>query len=116
MNSNTVEFWNILDEIVENHKIVIDRPKNTSHPKFLDYIYPLDYGYLDGTVSADGEGIDIWVGTSKERRVSGIISTVDYIKNDSEIKVLYACTQEEIQLIYRQHNRTKEMKGILNIR
>ena len=44
MNSNTVEFWNILDKIVENHKIVIDRPKNTSHPKFLDYIYPLDYG------------------------------------------------------------------------
>ena len=26
-------------------------------------VYPLDYGYLQGTSSSDGEGIDVWRGS-----------------------------------------------------
>lgn len=116
MNNNLIAFWNMLDRMLETHKIVVDRPKNTPHPKYLDYIYPLDYGYLEGTMSSDGEGIDVWIGTSEKKNVSAIISSVDCVKGDSEIKVLYACTPEEIQLVYKDHNRTDGMKGILNIR
>lgn len=110
------EFWEMLDKIFEIHKIIIDRPKNTTHPKYKDYIYPLDYGFLEGTISSDGAGIDVWIGSSKEKKVSGIISSVDIIKGDSEIKVLYSCTIEEIEKIYKDHNRSTGMKGILNIR
>jgi inorganic pyrophosphatase len=29
---------------------------------YPDMIYPCDYGYLPGTVAADGDGIDVLVG------------------------------------------------------
>ena len=28
-----IEFWNALDELVNNSEIIIDRPKGTAHPK-----------------------------------------------------------------------------------
>lgn len=107
------DFWLLLDKLCDTHKIVIDRPRNSSHPKFADYIYPLDYGYLEGTSSSDGSGIDVWVGTSSSRFATAIISSVDVVKADSEIKVLFACTKEEIELIEKDHNRSDGMKGIL---
>ncbi|MCM1154961.1 MAG: inorganic pyrophosphatase [Roseburia sp.] len=116
MDNYIIDFWNMLDKMLETHKIIVDRPRNTPHPRYPEYIYPLDYGYLEGTSSPDGEGIDVWIGTSGNRQITAIISSVDYIKSDSEIKILYACTPEEIQLIYKDHNRTDGMKGILNIR
>ena len=116
MDNNVEEFWSMMDKMFETYKLVVDRPKNTPHPKYSNYIYPLDYGYLDGTISSYGAGIDVWIGTSTKKQVSAIISSVDFIKGDSEIKVLYSCTPEEIQMIYKDHNRTDGMKGILNIR
>lgn len=111
-----MEFWEMLDNLFKDCKIIIDRPKGSAHPKYKDYIYPLDYGYLSGTMSSDGCGIDVWVGSLKENKVTAIISSVDYVKRDSEIKLLYACTPEEINKIYTDHNRSSGMKGIINIR
>ena len=116
MNKHDNDFWDMLDKMVQKYEIKIDRPKGSLHPKYKDYIYPLDYGYLEGTVSSDGAGIDIWVGTSPEKNVTGIISSVDFIKGDSEIKILYACSDEEVKMIYEQHNRSDGMKGILSCR
>ena len=42
-------FWNAIDRIVSKSKIIIDRPKGSVHPKFSDFIYRVDYGYLDNT-------------------------------------------------------------------
>ena len=100
MNTHNAEFWFLLDKLVQSSEIVIDRPKNAAHPTFKEMIYPLDYGYLADTVSTDKGGIDIWVGSDIKQRVSAIITTVDMAKRDSEIKILYACTQEEIKLVY----------------
>ena len=33
-----IEFWNALDELVNNSEIIIDRPKGTVHPKYPDFI------------------------------------------------------------------------------
>ncbi len=111
MQYNT-EFWNALDELVNNSEIVIDRPKGTSHPKYPDFIYRVDYGYLKDTTSMDGAGIDVWVG-SAEKNVDAIMCIVDLIKKDSEIKILIGCTDEEKQIVYETHNETEFMKGIL---
>lgn len=116
MNRFDKEFWEMMDKLFENHEIVVDRPKGSAHPKYSDYIYPLDYGYLDRTSSSDGAGIDVWIGSEKSRRVSAIISSVDIIKGDSEIKILFSCNNEEIEMIYKHHNRSEGMKGLLNIR
>lgn len=105
-------FWNAIDELVQNTEIVIDRPKGTAHPRYPDYIYKVDYGYLKGSTSMDGAGIDVWVGTGGQK-IDAIICTVDLVKKDSEIKILIGCTEEEKQIIYQTHNETEHMKGIL---
>lgn len=38
---------------------------------------------------------------------------VDLMKKDSEIKILIGCTEEEKEIIYKTHNETQYMKGIL---
>ncbi len=112
MNTFDPEFWNLLDELVHSSDIVIDRPKGSAHPRYPEQIYEADYGYLKGTASMDGGGIDVWVGTGG-KEVDAFICTVDIVKKDSEIKVLIGCTEEEKETIYKMHNRTSNMKGLL---
>lgn len=106
------EFWNAIDELVAQSEIVIDRPKGTAHPKYPDFIYKVDYGYLKNTTSMDGGGIDVWLGTG-EKKIDAIICIVDLMKRDSEIKILIGCTEEEKAIVYETHNETEFMKGIL---
>ena len=107
------DFWTVLDCLVSQSEIVIDRPKGNTHWRYPDYVYPLDYGYLDNTSSMDGDGIDVWIGTAQNLGVVGVICTVDLVKRDSEIKILLDCTEDEILLLERDHNVTDLMKGIL---
>lgn len=106
------EFWKALDDLLENSEIVIDRPKGTSHPKYPDFIYKVDYGYLKNTSSMDGAGIDVWVG-SGDKIIDAIMCIIDLMKRDSEIKILIGCTEDEKRIIYQTHNETEYMKGIL---
>ncbi len=112
MNEYDEDFWKALDNLIDNSEIVIDRPKGTLHPKYPNVIYQVDYGYLRGTSSMDGSGIDVWVG-SGEKRIVAIMCTVDLMKKDSEIKILIGCTEEEMMKVYQTHNETQYMKGIL---
>ncbi len=92
-------FWEYLDELVRSCEMVIDRPKDSAHPRYPDLIYPLDYGYLSGTQAMDGDGVDVWLGSMTESSLVGLAITVDLAKRDTEIKLLLGCTQEEIQLV-----------------
>lgn len=112
MNIYNENFWNTLDELVNSSEIIIDRPKGSIHPRFPNFIYPVDYGYLKDTSSMDGAGIDVWVG-SNEKKVDAIMCIVDLMKRDSEIKILIGCTEEEKKKIYETHNKTQYMKGVL---
>ena len=109
---NTQDFWQLIDDMIASHEIIIDRKKGTPHPKYPNWIYEADYGYLKDTTSEDGAGIDVWVGSEQNKKVNGIICIVDLMKNDSEIKILFGCTEEEINQIYARHNKYESMKGI----
>lgn len=106
-------FWQALDTLAAEHELVIDRPAGSAHPRFPDFVYPLDYGYLRGTASADGGGIDVWRGTKPGGQINAIIVNVDLLKRDSEIKLLMGCTEEEIATIDCVHNETEFMKGVI---
>lgn len=110
---DSIDFWTALDSLVMGSEIVIDRPKGGGHPRYPGFVYGLDYGYLDGTVSSDGEGIDVWIGTLEEKMPTAVMVTVDLVQRDSEIKVLLGCTEEEIRYIEDVHNVTDDMRGIL---
>lgn len=45
--------------------------------------------------------------------VDAVLSIVDLGKRDSEIKLLLGCTEEEKKIVYRFHNESEYMKGIL---
>lgn len=106
-------FWEAIDTLVKESKVVIDRPKDSSHPRFPDMVYPVDYGYLENTTSPDGNGIDVYQGTGFSRKVDAVLCTVDLVKRDSEIKLLIGCTTEEKRIILDFHNNSEYMKGIL---
>ena len=112
MDGYNEDFWKALDELVSNSEIVIDRPRGSAHPRFPNFIYKVDYGYLKNTSSMDGAEIDVWIG-SGDKKIDAIMCVVDLMKRDSEIKILVGCTEEEKLDIYKTHNETQYMKGVL---
>ena len=92
-------FWTRLGELVASSRVAIDRPRGSAHPRFPENIYPLGYGYLEGTTSSDGQGIDVWLGSGDHSRITGVLCTVDLRKRDAELKLLLGCTPEEAQMI-----------------
>ncbi|MEZ4714027.1 MAG: hypothetical protein R3A44_42985 [Caldilineaceae bacterium] len=99
LTNNAPAFWAALDELAAASTIVIDRAKGTPHPRMSDLIYPLDYGYWEGTTAGDGQGIDVWLGSQPERAVTAIGCTVDRFKRDAEIKVMLGCTDADLRTI-----------------
>lgn len=98
-------FWRALDALVDSSTLKIDRPKGSAHPRYPDFLYPLDYGYLEGTTSADGAGIDVWIGSLPEKQVTALLCTVDLEKRDTEIKLLLGCTPQAARHLLAIHNR-----------
>jgi inorganic pyrophosphatase len=109
----TTAYWECLRALVAGNRLVIDRKRGTAHPRFPLMIYPVDYGYIEGTSSMDGGGIDIFVGTDSADTVQGILCVIDMLKKDSEIKVLYRCRESEIEEIIRFMNDSDYMKATL---
>src|SRR5690606_2182701 len=90
-------FWDKIDALVTNSRVVIDRPRGAPHPHYPELIYPLDYGYLEGTTAQDGGAIDVWCGSLSNGRPEGVILTVDLKKRDTELKLLLGCTEAEME-------------------
>ena len=105
------DFWEYLECLVETSEIEIDRPKGSTHKRFKNGAYPVDYGFLRGTTSIDSGGVDIWVGCMGKKQVVGALCTVDLYKRDTELKIIYDCTEEEIQSIIEFIN-TDQMRAI----
>ncbi len=106
-------FWSTLDRLVAESQIVIDRPRGTPHPRYPEFIYPLDYGYLKEISGGDGNELDVWRGTCTEAKLDAIVCTVDLLKKDVEVKLLVGCTEQEKIIICDFHNNSKYMAAIL---
>jgi inorganic pyrophosphatase len=105
------DFWDYLHDLIDTSQIVIDRPKGSIHPRFPNTGYPVDYGYLNKTTSIDGSGVDIWVGSLEKNIIVGVLCTVDLLKRDSELKIIYNCTEDEIHSIVNYVNMN-QMRAI----
>ena len=107
--SNDTLFWQRLEALLERSTIVVDRPKGSHHPRFPQIVYAIDYGYLDGTSSNDGEGVDVWLGTHEDKALDAVICTVDLHRGDAEMKLMVGCTEEEKTYIERFYNEWPDM-------
>ena len=93
------DFWTDLDTLASSHPQVVERPAHSPHHRSPQSIYPLDYGYLDGTRTNDGAAVDIWFGSLGHRRVVGVVCTVDLQKHDVEMKLLLGCSEADLEAI-----------------
>lgn len=73
-------------------QVVIDRPLGTQHPRHPDIRYPINYGFLPGTVSGDGAPIDAYVlGVGQPvATFAGVVIAVVVRANDVEDKLVVA--------------------------
>jgi inorganic pyrophosphatase len=108
------EFWTRLEELAATSAIKIDRPRGSAHPRFPEFVYPVDYGYLTGTQGGDGEGIDVWRGTELAQEVTGVACTVDPFKRNAELKILLGCTAEEVDKI-REFYRNQPQAAMIHL-
>ncbi len=52
------DYPDIMGKIVSGR---IDRPLGSSHTRFPDMIYPINYGYVDDVYAEDGEKQDVYL-------------------------------------------------------
>jgi inorganic pyrophosphatase len=98
------EFWTYLDQLVAACPVTIDRPRRSHHPCYPELVYPLDYGFLEGSTTVDGGGVDVWLGVNGSHELVGVVLTVDLHKKDAELKLLLGTNEEECQTIVNFHN------------
>ena len=67
-------------------KVTIDRPLGSCHPNHSDLYYPVNYGYIEGTIAGDGEAQDAYIlGVDKPvTEFVGRVIAVIHRKNDVE--------------------------------
>jgi inorganic pyrophosphatase len=90
--------WDEWDRTIDTFGFVIERPAGSAHPRFNEWIYPVDYGHVPNTVGADGAEVDIFAGSSACGLV-GAIFTIDRLKRDRELKLLLNVSDAEIESI-----------------
>ena len=77
--------------------IEIDRPLGSRHPKYKDFIYPINYGFVPNTVSGDGMEIDCYVidlDKPVKRLVGRCIAIINRL-NDNENKLVV--TEKDVE-------------------
>jgi inorganic pyrophosphatase len=55
-----MNYKNIKNLIGSEVKVKIDRPLGSKHPEY-DYIYPVNYGFIEGIKAPDGDDLDAYV-------------------------------------------------------
>lgn len=72
--------------------VIVDRPLGSYHPEHTDMYYPINYGYVEGIMAADGEEQDAYIlGVDKAvNEFTGKIIAIVQRKEDVEEKQVVA--------------------------
>ena len=108
--------WQAWARCIEANGLTIERPRATAHPEYPSVVYPLDYGYVNGTRGGDGDALDVFVGQGTTGLVGAILTT-DHRQRDREAKLLYDCTPTEIYTAHGFINYDRTLlEGVLVLR
>lgn len=72
--------------------VTVDRPLGSTHPAYPDTRYPVNYGYIEGTMAPDGEEEDAYILGVEEAvaKFTGRVIAGIRRKNDIEQKWVVA--------------------------
>ncbi|MBQ9116454.1 MAG: inorganic pyrophosphatase [Clostridia bacterium] len=72
--------------------VKVDRPLGSRHPKHHNILYPINYGYIEGIISGDGEELDAYIlGVDKPvEQFTGRVIAIIHRLNDVEDKLVVA--------------------------
>ncbi len=72
--------------------VTVDRPLGSYHPQHPSMYYPVNYGYIEGTMAADGEEQDAYILGVNEpiSKFTGRVIAVIHRENDIEDKWVVA--------------------------
>lgn len=88
---------NAKDFLGQEVEITIDRQLGTKHPKW-DFIYTVNYGFVPGTLSPDGEELDAYLfGVEKGvTKGNGRVVAIIHRTNDDDDKLIVSATGSDI--------------------
>ena len=86
--------WRQWERLILERGVEIDRPKGSDYPRFPGWAYPLDYGFIPGTVGGDGTEVDVFCGSGDTGLAAVLLVSHD---GHEEIKLLWNTTPDEIQ-------------------
>lgn len=97
-------------------KVTVDRPMGSCHPKYRDMYYPINYGYIEGIMAADGEEQDAYILGVYEpvREFTGRIAAIIRRFDDVEEKWVVAPENSSVHIfpvLLSQYKRINEVKG-----
>lgn len=80
------------DIIGKKVHVIVDRPLGSVHPKHVDLIYPVNYGYIEGIIAGDGECQDCYILGENEpiKAFDGVVIGIIHRLNDIEDKWIVA--------------------------
>ncbi len=110
---NNAFFWQKVDTLYFSSKLVISRPKGSTHPKYHNLVYPVDYGYLEDTVNKELEGITVYRGSESITSIQTMVIAADILKKDIDVKLFVGCSEQDEAEILRFLNQTDFQKAIL---
>ena len=67
-------------------EVTFDRPLGSRHPKH-DYVYEVNYGYIEGVMAPDGEDLDVYylgVAEPLQKATGTVIAIVHRADNDDD--------------------------------
>ena len=109
--------WTGWERLIRQRGVEIDRPAGKAHPDFPQIIYPLDYGFVPGSVATDGEPVDCFRGSAERLGLVGLVITEDYRQDKRECNLLYGTTPAEIYCAHGFLNfAPRLLKGVLALR
>lgn len=100
MNHN---FWYHAETQLKSSQIVVEKEKGSLYSEVPPVSYPLEFGFLDD-MKGEGKGAEVWVGSTRERKVDGAILTANAM-GDQVVKLLIGCTEADGQAALAFHKR-----------
>ena len=77
-------------------KVIVDRPLGSYHPEHHDMQYPVNYGYIAGTMAADGEEEDAYVLGVDEPVVEFIGRVIAIINREDDVEHKWVVAPDDI--------------------